>query len=133
MTTQAELVRRAYAAFAERDFEAMAELADPDLELDITDRVFNPATYRGEEGMRRFFAEIDELWESMDMTIERLIERDDEVLALLRVDIKGKGSGLTLVDKIAQRWTLRDGKLASMRVYSDQQSGLADFEAASDH
>ena len=129
MTSPAELVRRAYAAFAARDFEAMAEVADRNLEIDMTARVFNPATYRGEEGLRRFFAELDELWESMDVTVDRLIERDDEVLALLSVDIKGKGSGLTLVDKIAQRWTLRDGKLVAMRVYSDQESGLADFQA----
>jgi hypothetical protein len=53
VTTPAELVRRAYAAFAERDFEAMAEVAEPDLEIDMNDRVFNPATYRGEEGLRQ--------------------------------------------------------------------------------
>jgi ketosteroid isomerase-like protein len=123
-----ELVRRAYAAFELRDFEAMAQVADPGLEIDMEDRVFNPATYRGEEGLRRFFAELDELWESMRMTVERLIERDDEVLALLSVDIKGKGSGLTLVDKIAQRWKVRDGKLVAMRVYPDQERGLAEFQ-----
>jgi uncharacterized protein len=128
-----ELARRAYDAFAKRDFEAMAQVADPGLELDMTDRVFNPATYRGEEGLRRFFAEIDELWESMDMTVERMIERDDEVLALLSVEIKGKGSGLTLVDKIAQRWKARDGRLVAMRVYTDQERALVDFAAGSDH
>jgi ketosteroid isomerase-like protein len=127
--TTAELVRRAYAAFAERDFVALGELADPEFELDVTDRVFNPATYRGEDGLRQFFAEVDELWESMDMKVERLVERDDEVLALLAVDIKGRGSGLTLEDRIAQMWTARDGKLVRMRVRSDQAAALAEFEA----
>jgi ketosteroid isomerase-like protein len=130
VTSTADLVRRAYAALAERDFEALGGLAVPDFELDVTDRVFNPATYRGEEGLRRFLAEVDELWESMDMKVERLLERDDEVLALLAVDIKGRGSGLTLEDRIAQRWRVRDGKLIGMRVYADQQKALAEFEAA---
>jgi ketosteroid isomerase-like protein len=123
------MVRRAYAALAERDFEALSELAVPDFELDITDRVLNPATYRGEEGLRQFLAEVDELWESMDMKIERLVERDDEVLALLHVDIKGRGSGLKLQDRIAQRWTARDGKFVRMRVYTDPEAALAEFEA----
>jgi ketosteroid isomerase-like protein len=129
MTTPAELVRQGYAALAQRDFETMSRLAVPDFEMDMTTRVLNPATYRGEEGLRQFLTEIDELWESMDMTVERLIERDDQVLALLAVDIKGRGSGLQLQDRIAQLWTVRDGKLVRMRVRADQQAALAEFEA----
>jgi ketosteroid isomerase-like protein len=125
----ADLVRRAYAALAERDLDTLAELAVPHFELDVTDRVFNPATYRGEDGLRQFLAEVDELWESMDIRVERLVERDDDVLALLCVDIKGRGSGLVLQDRIAQRWTASDGKLIRMRVYSDQAAALAEFEA----
>jgi ketosteroid isomerase-like protein len=133
VATTADLVRRAYTALAERDFETLSELAVPDFELDITDRVLNPASYRGEQGLRQFLAEVDELWESMDMKIERLVERDDEVLALLLVDIKGRGSGLELQDRIAQRWTARDGKFVRMRVYADQEAALAEFEAGEAH
>jgi ketosteroid isomerase-like protein len=124
-----DLVRRAYEAFAARDLETLGAIAIADFELDMTDRVLNPATYRGEQGVRQFFAEIDELWESMDMKVERLVERDDQVLALLEVDIKGRGSGLVLQDRIAQLWTVREGKLAGMRVFADQEAALARFEA----
>jgi ketosteroid isomerase-like protein len=127
VSTTGDLVRRAYVALAARDFETLSELAVPDFEMDMTVRVFNPATYRGEAGLRQFLAELDELWESMDMQIERMVERDDEVLALLKVDIKGRGSGLTLEDRIAQRWIVRDGKLVQMKVYADQEAALAEF------
>jgi ketosteroid isomerase-like protein len=125
----ADLVARAYAALADRDFDSLRELADPDFELDVTDRVLNPDTYRGEEGLRRFLAEVDELWESMDMNVERLVERGDEVLALLLVHITGRGSGLQLEDRIAQHWWAREGKLVRMRVRADQEAALAEFEA----
>jgi ketosteroid isomerase-like protein len=125
----AELVRAAYAALAKRDIDALAELAVPDFELDVTDRVLNPATYHGADGLRQFWAEVDELWESMDLKLERLVERDDEVLALLLVDITGRGSGLQLQDRIAQHWIARDGKLVRMRVRADQEAALAEFEA----
>jgi ketosteroid isomerase-like protein len=125
----AELVSAAYVALAQRDFDALAELAIPDFELDVTDRVLNPATYHGADGLRQFLAEVDELWESMDLNVERLVERGDEVLALLFVNIKGRGSGLQLEDRIAQHWTAREGKLVRMRVRADQDAALAEFEA----
>ena len=129
MGSAAELVRAAYAALEKRDIDALAELAVPDFELDVTDRVLNPATYQGADGLRQFWAEVDELWESMDMDVARLVERGDEVLALLLVNIKGRGSGLQLQDRIAQNWTARDGKLVRMRVRADQDAALAEFEA----
>jgi uncharacterized protein len=131
--TTADLVRRAYAALAERDFAALAEVASQDFELDLTDRVLNPGTYRGREGVGRFFAEVDELWEKMDLQPERLLERGEEVLALLKVDIKGRGSGLELESRIAQHWTARGGKLVGMRVYTHPDQAIAEFERAAAH
>jgi ketosteroid isomerase-like protein len=65
----------------------------------------------------------------MDLNVERLVEHGDEVLALLFVNIKGRGSGLQLEDRIAQHWTAREGKLVRMRVRADQDAALAEFEA----
>jgi ketosteroid isomerase-like protein len=49
-----DLLRRTYDALNRRDLAVLAELADPELEMDLTERVLNPATYRGAEGMLRF-------------------------------------------------------------------------------
>jgi ketosteroid isomerase-like protein len=129
MGSRADLLREVYDALGRRDFEVLARLADPDFEMDLTDRVLNPATYRGAEGLARFIAEIDELWASMDLVIERVLERGDEVLALLQVTLRGRGSGVELRDRVAQLWTLRDGKLLRMRLRQDADAALADFEA----
>jgi ketosteroid isomerase-like protein len=127
--TAADLLRAAYDALGRRDFEALSGLADPGFEMDLTDRVLNPATYRGAEGVARFLQEVDELWASMDLTVEQVLERDDEALAVLRVKLQGRGSGVQLNDRIAQWWTLRDGKLVGMRLYQDVDAALAEFEA----
>ena len=129
MPTTAELLRDAYDALGRRDFEVLSGLADPGFEMDLTDRVLNPATYRGAEGLARFLQEVDELWASMDLTVEQVLERDDEALAILRVKLQGRGSGVQLNDRIAQWWTLRDGKLVGMRLYQDVDAALAEFEA----
>ena len=58
-----------------------------------------------------------------------MLERDDEALAVLRVKLQGRGSGVQLDDRIAQWWTLRDGKLVGMRLYQDVDAAVAEFEA----
>ena len=122
-----EVLRRTYEALARRDFAALSELADPDFEMDLTERVLNPATYRGAEGLLRFLGEIDELWASMDIDVERVIERGDEVLAVLLVTLTGRGSGVEMESRIAQRWTLREGRLLRMRLYGDADAAVAEF------
>jgi uncharacterized protein len=122
-----EVLRRTYEALGRRDFAALNELADSDFEMDLTERVLNPATYRGAEGLLRFLGEIDELWASMDIDVERVIERGDEVLAVLLVTLTGRGSGVEMESRIAQWWTLRDGKLLRMKLYGDADVAVAEF------
>jgi ketosteroid isomerase-like protein len=121
------VLRRTYEALVRRDLAVLDELADPDFEMDLTERVLNPATYRGAEGMLRFLGEIDELWASMDIDVERVLESGDEVLAVLMVTLTGRGSGVEMESRIAQRWTLRDGKLLRMKLYGDPDAAVAEF------
>jgi ketosteroid isomerase-like protein len=122
-----EVLRRTYEALARRDLVVLDELADPNFEMDLTERVLNPATYHGAEGLLRFLGEVDELWASMDIDVERVIERGDEVLAVLLVTLTGRGSGVEMESRIAQRWTLRDGKLLRMKLYGDADAAVAQF------
>ena len=122
-----EVLRRTYEALVRRDLAVLEELADPDFEMDLTERVLNPATYHGAEGLLRFLGEIDDLWASMDIDVERVIERGDEALAVLMVTLTGRGSGVEMESRIAQRWTLRDGKLLKMKLYGDADAAVAEF------
>jgi len=130
MARSADVVRRALEALNRRDLAALEALADPAIELDLSERVLNPATYRGAEGLLRFLGEVDDLWTSMDISVERIIERGDEVLAILLVKLVGRGSGVEMESPIAQWWTLRDGKLLRMFLRTDVDAALRDFEAA---
>jgi ketosteroid isomerase-like protein len=123
----ADLVRRAYDALNRRDLEALAALADPEFEMDLTERVLNPATYKGAEGMQRFIGEIDDLWTFMEISVDEIHERGDEVLAVLLVKLEGRGSGVELESRIAQRWTFREGKLLHMYLLVDADAALADW------
>jgi ketosteroid isomerase-like protein len=122
-----QLLRRTYDALECRDFAVLGELADPNFEMDLTERVLNPATYHGAEGLLRFLGEVDELWTSMNMVVERVVEHGDEVLAVLNVTLIGRGSGVEWQSRVAQRWTIRDGRLLRMKLHIDPEAALAEF------
>jgi ketosteroid isomerase-like protein len=124
-----DLVRRAYDAVNRRDFDTLATLIDPEFEMDFTERVLNPATYRGEDGLRRFIDEVDELWEELRMDVDRVLVRGDEALAVGTITLKGRGSGLALANPMAQRWSVRDGRVLSLHATTDVDRALADFGA----
>lgn len=125
-----ELVREALAAFGRRDVERLAELMDPAVEIDLTGRVLNPATYSGLEGVERLLGEIAELWESIEMLPERLLERSDEVLVVVRTRMRGRGSGVELDAHVAQHWKTRDGRIVHVRLHRDVEGTLAEWERA---
>ena len=49
------------------------------------------------------------------------------MLAVLLVTLTGRGSGVEMESRIAQRWTLRDGKLLKMKLYGDADAAVAEF------
>jgi ketosteroid isomerase-like protein len=65
----------------------------------------------------------------MDIAVEHVIEHGDELLAVLMVTLKGRGSGVEMESRIAQRWTLREGRLLRMKLQPDADAAVARFEA----
>ena len=117
-----EVVREVYAAFTRR--EIPYHLLDPEIELDLSERVFNPAVYRGHEGASRFWSEVQEVWEVFETTPEEVFEEGDRVVVFIRARGRGKGSGVEVEDRTANVWTLRDGLVVAYRLYRDRDEAL---------
>jgi ketosteroid isomerase-like protein len=119
-----ELVRRCYEAWDRRDFEALPELLQSDFELDLTARVLNPDRYVGVEGLRRFVDELGETWEDMGLEPEEFIDAGDQVVVPILARLRGRGSGLPLQDRIVQVWSVREGRVERMQVFTDRDEAL---------
>ena len=85
ITDEIEIVRAVYDAFARRDIEAMLDYLAPDCELYLegTARVAGrEGPYRGHDGMREYFADVERLWDELVLHAEdyprraRLGDRD---------------------------------------------------------
>ena len=89
-----ETVRRAHEALKSGDMDALVALCDEEFRLDMSDRVFNPAVYERHDGIRRFYSEVRDVWESYVWEPEELIEAGPDVVALLWSTGRGRGSGV---------------------------------------
>jgi ketosteroid isomerase-like protein len=118
-----ELVRTIIAAVP--DWERVRSLLCEDVELDQR-RMPDGALYRGRDEFRQFFEHWFGTWDDLRLEPERFIEDGDRVLVLLRVEGRGKGSGVPVVIEAADLWTIRDGKIASLVGYTDRSEALAE-------
>jgi ketosteroid isomerase-like protein len=92
-----EIVRRSMEAFARGDLDAFLADHDPDSEWRTAADEPNPETYRGDEGLRRFAAEIAEAWTGRFddvVTFEDFIDLGDWVVVPWTARLRGRSSGV---------------------------------------
>src|SRR5256885_16616494 len=104
------LVRRAHEALNSGDMDALTALCDSSFRLDMSDRIFNPAVYEGHEGIRRFYSEVRDVWESYVWEPEQLIVAGSEVVALVRSTGRGRGTGVRAHAGTAMVLRVRGGR-----------------------
>jgi ketosteroid isomerase-like protein len=119
-----KIVRLAHKALNGGDVDALVALCDGAFRLDMSDRVLNPAVYEGHDGIRRFYAEVREVWASYTWEPEELVESGDDVIALLRSSGKGRGSGIEMERRTAMVWTVRGRRATSLRFFRDREAAL---------
>jgi ketosteroid isomerase-like protein len=129
MSPSTEIVRRALEALNAGDVEAMVGVCGEDFRLDMSDRVFNPAVYEGHDGIRAFYAEVLDIWESLTWEPIEIQEFGDLVAAVLESRGKGRGSGLELDRRSAMLWRIEGGRARSVVFYRDPDAAMAAAQA----
>jgi ketosteroid isomerase-like protein len=102
----------------------LAEFCHPEVHVDQTRRVLNPASYDGYEGLIRAFTEVRDAWEQFALEPEQFIDAGDRVVVIHRVRARGRGSGVELVDRSASLYTLRDGRVVRLVIYGEPSEAL---------
>jgi len=121
----AEIVRSGFDAWNRGDDAALPTYFSPNVEIDASDRVLNPAVYSGLEGARRFRGEILETWGGFRVEIEELRPSGDLVIAFVRVSGQGRASGAAVDARSAWVARVTHGKVVHLRLYRDRSEALA--------
>ena len=117
-------LRRAY-DFYNQTGEPDYSLLDPEIEYDVSRRVFDPAVYRGHEGVRQFVRLIQEQWESMRMEPQDFILAGEDLIVVpVRLVGTGRRGGVETTSNAAHVWTFRDGKVIRQTTFQTKDEAL---------
>jgi ketosteroid isomerase-like protein len=124
-----EVVRQFIEAARSGDaIETFIAASDPGIEHTRHPAASGPETYRGHDGVRRWFTDMADLWREWRNEIEELVEvGPDMVAARIRFIAVGRESGVPVEARLGLVCVLSEGKILRSRTYA---SGEAALEAA---
>jgi uncharacterized protein len=119
-------VRRGFEAFSSGGVEALLELVDPDFETTTPPELtVEPATYRGHDGLRRYFDSFYEIMEEIRFEPEEFIDAGDRVVVPVCLIARGRGTGIEAEQRLVFVWTVREGKMLRLDSYATKAEALA--------
>jgi ketosteroid isomerase-like protein len=123
-TANVEVIRRGLLMFEAADFDGGIELLCPDAEWDVRD-FLDGEVYKGRAAIRAFWEYLyDDVWETVKMVEERLVDAGDTVVAMVRFQGTGRSSGAPVDLPIAWTFQFRGGCIARVRFSLDRAAAL---------
>jgi ketosteroid isomerase-like protein len=119
-----EIVRAAYGVFNRGEIDALLDLCTPDIEWQDVGSLDTRAVV-GKDAVRAYFETVMEPWEDVRREPEEITDLGgDQVLALIHLTARGKGSGIKVGARQADLLTIREGKLARWAAYPERSRAL---------
>ena len=124
-----ETVQALYAAFGRGDMPAMLALLAPDIQWDYppSDEIPWAGSFRGHDGVNRFFAAIVGSVDFEGFEARRFLTQDDSVVVLGWEKLRVKRTGRTFETHWTHAYTLSNGKITTFREYTDTAAAEAAF------
>ncbi len=112
-------------AFNRRDMDALADLASPSFELvPYLSSMIETTTYRGHDGLRKYFEDADSAWEVVEARLEEVRDFGERFLATGELYGKGRASGLEVVLPLAWVGAIVGGKIAWVHTHETEAAAL---------
>jgi ketosteroid isomerase-like protein len=126
-----EIVQRGFEAFNREGIEGIIPLIHPDFEATTPpDLASEPDTYRGPDGVRRWFESFDEVMDQIRWDSRGFRQVGDRVVVEFTLRARGKTTGLDFGQDAVMVWELRDGKAIRLVLYPTLDQALAAAAAA---
>jgi uncharacterized protein len=113
-----ELVKHCYDLFSKGDLEGMLAYLDDDIEINEGSLMPGAGSYHGHDGFLLAIEHWAGEFEDFRVEIERLIEAQDNVIALVRQWGRGRQSGVPVEIQVANVIGVKDGKLVQWSMYT---------------
>jgi ketosteroid isomerase-like protein len=119
-----DLVRTGLEAYNSADLDALVAMCHPEVEF-RTSGIFPglKPVYRGHQGLREFWRDFYETWESLTNEVEDLRAEGDRVVALFTYHARGR-DGIEVRRRGATVFTIRNGLAFRMATYASWEDAL---------
>jgi ketosteroid isomerase-like protein len=120
-----ELVRQGFEALRDGDFEDLLPLIHPEFELTTPPALAaEPDTYRGPEGMRRYFESFYEAMDQVTFEPDEFIEVGDRVVVPSTLRTRGRTTGIETEQRVVQVWQVKDRLAYRVEVYATVKEAM---------
>jgi uncharacterized protein len=128
-----ELVRQGFEAMREGDPDAIVPFIHPEFEATTPPQLAaEPDTYRGHDGVRRYFESFYEAMDRVSFDAQEFIPVGDLVVVDSVLRTRGRTTGIETEQRLATVWDLKDGKAYRLSVYATVDEAIAAARSASD-
>ncbi len=120
-----DVVKEVYAAFAVRDVERVEAVLDPDVVfIAVTGGILGRTEpYHGHEGMREYFRDVGRVWDELVLTPREFEQIGDQILVTGRVSARSPSRMIS--GSTGWVWRVRNGLVVYARVYSSAAEARA--------
>ena len=104
---------------------ALLEISDPEIEMHPAGNWLDDGgVCRGPEEVAGFFRRVQDAFGELHFEPERIEERGDLVAVQVRMDVKGRHSGITESRPIGHLWRFRDGRAVEIRAFEPPEAAF---------
>jgi ketosteroid isomerase-like protein len=119
------IVRQVFEAFNSEDIARIVEFTHPDFVAEVSAEISTePDTYRGHDGIRRYFDSFQEAMYEIRFQAEQFWEVGESVVVALWLTARGRQTGIPVEQRTAGVWTIRDGRVLRIQAYSSASQAL---------
>jgi ketosteroid isomerase-like protein len=120
-----DFVERGFEAFNERGVEGILPFIHPEFEATTPPNLASePDTYRGHDGIRRWFDSFDEVMDGIRWDAHDFQQAGDKVVVEFTLRARGKTTGLDFGQDAVMVWSMRDGKAIRVELFESLDEAL---------
>ena len=127
-----EIVERGFEAFNAEGIDGILPFIHRDFEATTPPELASePDTYRGHDGMRRWFDSFYEVMDEIRWDARDFREVGDRIVVEFTLRARGKTTGLAFGQEAVMVWELQDGKAIRLSLYPTLDEALSAIEQES--
>jgi ketosteroid isomerase-like protein len=121
-----DIVKDGFEAFNDYGVDGILPFVHPDFEATTPPELASePDTYRGHDGVRRWFDSFYEVMDGIRWDAHRFHEVGDRVVVEFTLRARGKTTGLDFGQDAVMVWELRDGKAIGLQLFPTLDEAMA--------